>query len=276
MKNLLETCLYNIDKNNYSKVSNKARMFNAVFNGMNIVQDDIFNVIKNYGEHNNRRIEILRYPIKNQDFYACTFIRKGIIFIVVNSALFLSKQIFATAHELYHIIAYIEKDDTVFLNHGSILNASSIDEKTVLLEDRQANAFAGLFLVPSDFLIEQASIYNIYKNNIEIKDILKLMDIFAIPYKAMVLRLFEDGFIDRKKTNNFLNIDYSIIESEINLTGISKRWQKKSENLIELGNLEEYIFANEKMGYVVDDKLYEDKLSLELIKEKLKAKEAHG
>ena len=47
--------------------------------------------------------DMLRYPIEDTDLCACTFIRKGRMFVMINSALPLSKQIFAAAHELYHI-----------------------------------------------------------------------------------------------------------------------------------------------------------------------------
>ena len=107
----------------------------------------------------------------------------------------------------------------------SVLKLSLIDESAAKLEDSEANAFAALFLVPREFLLQQADIYGIRRGRIVLKDVLKLMDNFAVPYKAMVLRLYEEDFIDRKKADELLNVDNSVIEEEIRLTGISTRWQ---------------------------------------------------
>lgn len=150
------------------------------------------------------------------------FLKKGCIFILVNSRLSLFMQIFALAHELYHIIGFISGEDDAF---ESVLKSSVIDESAAKLEDSEANAFAALFLVPREFLLQQADIYGIRRGRIVLKDVLKLMDNFAVPYKAMVLRLYEEDFIDRKKADELLNVDNSVIEEEIRLTGISTRWQ---------------------------------------------------
>lgn len=269
MNKVLENSLFYLDNVSFNKISEQARSFNATYNGKNIVQDDIFNVVKNYANHKEFDIEILRYPIKDEDFCACTFIRNGRIFMVANSYLPICKQIFAVAHELFHIIGYIGGENVSFLNHGSILKASNIDETTTQLEDREANAFAGLFLCPSDALVEQANIYGIFKDNIELTDILKLMDIFGIPYKAMVLRLLEEGYLSSKKAIEFLDICNGKIEFEINLTGISKRWQRTCEEIIEFGSLEQYMFVNEKMSFVTDSRLEGDRKIISQIKDKL-------
>ena len=75
------------------------------------IQDDIFNVLENYVIHHDMPFELLRYPIADVELCACTFIRQGRMFVMVNSAIPLSKQIFAAAHELYHIYCYFEDMD---------------------------------------------------------------------------------------------------------------------------------------------------------------------
>lgn len=59
----------------------------------------------------------------------------------------------------------------------------------------EANAFAGVLLIPADVLKQQSGIYRIDKNHIGIDEVLTLMEIFSVPYKAMVLRLAEEQII---------------------------------------------------------------------------------
>lgn len=267
MNEILINSLYHVDRDRFGLIGDMAKAFNVTCNGNNIVQDDIFNIIKNYGFKQKQQIEIVRIPINDSDFCACTFVRKGIIFIVSNSHLALSKQIFAAAHELYHIIRYVNGEDDDFYVHGSILKAEVIDEAEVESEDRDANAFAGLFLAPSNALREQIEIYGISMNNPTISDVVRLMDIFAIPFKAMTLRLYEDGLINEKKADELLSKDSQTIEDEINFTGTALRWSN-SDNIVELGSLKEKLLFNNKVGLITDTRFESDKNRLiELVKE---------
>ena len=58
-------------------------------------------------------LEILRYPFKDNELWAFTFIKKGTIFLCVNAGLPICKQVFAMAHELYHIHCYSEDNNTM-------------------------------------------------------------------------------------------------------------------------------------------------------------------
>lgn len=44
----------------------------ASYNGNNIIQDDIANVACNYVKKNDRHLELLRFPILDNDFCAFT------------------------------------------------------------------------------------------------------------------------------------------------------------------------------------------------------------
>ena len=259
MNAALRKSLYHLDKSRFGLIHDASKEFNATCNGNNIVQEDIFNIIKNYGCRSDQKIEIIRIPIKDDDFCACTCVRKGRIIIVSNSILPMSKQIFAAAHELYHIIKFVNGEDDDFPLHGSILKAKVLDEANVESEDRDANAFAGLFLAPSNALKEQIDIYNITTSNLHPRDIIRLMDIFAIPYKAVILRLYEENFIDEKKADELLNTDFSVIENEIYLTGIALRWQKTDTGIIEIGSLNENMSVNEKLGFITESRAESDK-----------------
>ena len=146
MCRVLGNSLYIKDRKKYTKISECATSFNSLYNKNNIIQDDIFNVLENYVARHDMPFDMLRYPIEDADLCACTFIRKGRMFVMVNSALPLSKQIFATAHELYHIYCYFEEHDSALLQSGSILASGIIDEEAKEIEDMEANAFAAILL----------------------------------------------------------------------------------------------------------------------------------
>ncbi|MDY3238795.1 MAG: ImmA/IrrE family metallo-endopeptidase [Anaerovoracaceae bacterium] len=266
----LENSLFIKDKKKYNEIREYALSFNSIYNGNNIIQDDIFHIVENYVRHQEMPFDFLRYPIKDEDLCACTFMREGHMFVMVNSALPLSKQIFAAAHELYHIYCYFEEKDTILMQSGSILESDVMEDAAVETEDMEANAFAGLLLAPQDCLNEQTRIYGINYNNISMTDILMLMEIFAIPYKAVILRLFEEEKITEKKVRELFLQDVNDIEKYIQLTGRSARWQASPSNLIRFGGLMEEMNEAEQKEIVRTERLEDDKNRLQSIIEQLK------
>ena len=257
MSAILENCLFKKDPVRFEKLREEVKQFNALCNGHNVIQDDIFNVIQNYARKKGYTLQLIRYPIKDDDFCACTFIRKGTLFVFVNSALALSKQIFAAAHELYHLKEYVDDKNPEYSGKGSILDSVSMDEKSALKEDMEANAFAGLLLAPKEFLFEQIDIYGINTANIQMRDVITLMDIFAIPYKAVVLRLFEDDFISENGAVQLFQISESEINRMIQITGKAKRWQEMT-GVIELGSLREKLTTADDKGFGYEERTDDD------------------
>lgn len=270
MCGVLENSLFMKDKKRYEKINEYAAGFNALYNKNNIIQDDIFTVLENYVVRHDMPFDLLRYPIADHELCACTFIRQGHMFVMINSELPLSKQIFAAAHELYHIYCYLEKNDSELLQSGSILEATVIDDTAKELEDMEANAFAALLLAPKDRINEQADVYNLSFKNISAQTILKIMDIFAIPYKAAVLRLFEEEKIDIKAARQLLNIGPEEINKQIELTGKAERWQEIPKNFIRFGSLAEEMYEMEQWEVVRTERLESDKKRLKEISDRLK------
>lgn len=266
----LEHSLYMQDYKKYTKISESVTSFNALYNKNNIVQDDIFNILENYVVRHDMAFELLRYPIGDMELCACTFMRQGIMFVMINSAMPLSKQIFAAAHELYHIYCYFEEKDFSLLQSGSILESEIIDHEAKEFEDMKANAFAALLLAPKDRLEEQSEVYHISYKNASVHLILKIMDIFAIPYKAAVLRLFEEEKIDQKTAKKLLQIEEAEIMKEIALTGKASRWQETPTNFIRFGSLERMMHDVEQKEGVREERLKSDKARLNEIVKRLK------
>ena len=103
MDALYDGILFKRNNKRFNQIKAAASGFSDLYIGCNIIQDDIFTVIENYARIKDIPLEWLRFPIDDSELCACTFIRGGRIFVMLNSALPMAKQIFAAAHELYHI-----------------------------------------------------------------------------------------------------------------------------------------------------------------------------
>ncbi|MDC7291021.1 ImmA/IrrE family metallo-endopeptidase [Blautia schinkii] len=265
MGNVLENSLFVQKRDKFEELSKAVESFNVQYNGSNIIQDDIFSVLKNYARTKEIELESLRFPTKDDDFCALTCIKKGKIFVYVNSWLPLSKQIFAAAHELYHIWCYIEEKDTSVLRKGSFLNASDMDEDVKSNEDREANAFSGLLLVPPKLLFEQMNIYRISRENQNLEDVIQLMAIFSVPFKAILLRLYEERFMDINKVKMFLEMNKESVKKAIDYVADAQRWQRRTPEIIQMGNLKRMLDQNQEHELLAASRIKSDKEILEEI-----------
>lgn len=266
MTSHFDRILYKKNPKRFEQIGEIAAGFSSFYIGQNIIQDDVFTVIENYARTKEMPLEWLRFPINDQELCACTFIRGGRIFVMLNSGIPMSKQIFAAAHELYHIRCFLEEDDTELVRSGSILNASIIEKGSTEEEELEANAFAGLLLVPIDALEQQIRIYQIDKTAIEIDDILTLMDIFAVPYKAMVLRLLEEQLISDIYAREMIDIPFDKIRREMEITDKAKRWDMIPSGCEKFGSLLKNLSTNTEQEALPKSRLKEDWKKLDRIK----------
>jgi Zn-dependent peptidase ImmA (M78 family) len=114
-------------------------------------------------------------------------------FVAINTSIPTSCQVFAAAHELYHIW-YERKPD--------MLPGDLLDEENKEINEKKANRFAAEFLVDDIMLAQEVHLYKI--TEINTKAILYLSELFSVPYKAMVKRLFETGYIGINERERFL------------------------------------------------------------------------
>lgn len=258
MFKVLENSLFVRNRERYDLIRKRANAFNANYTGSNIIQDDIFHIIENYVLQQDMHLELFRFPLGDDDFCACTFIRESRVFVVINTLMPLAKQIIAAAHELYHLYNYFEENDPSYPQRGSILDATTMDEDTTKEEDMEANAFAGAVLVPSLLLKEQMSIYRVRKESIGLTEILLLMEVFAVPYKAMVLRLFEEGIIVEDEVHRLLEIDEKEISRRCELTGRAMRWERNTKQEVSFGSLRENMDMVSRLDAVDHDRYQQD------------------
>ena len=179
------------------KVKDYAASKLGVFRKMNdIIGTQIFQILSLHAR-------VIYYPLGKESVWGFTRI-KGARgggqsqkpFVVINSSIPIDCQVFAAAHELYHIW----EDDKV-----DVVPAYVMDDETGDRNELKANRFAAEFLVEEELLIKELRTYGIASDNVSLKDILILSELFCVPYRTMVKRLFEIGFITKTDRNRFLN-----------------------------------------------------------------------
>ena len=167
-------------------------------------------------------------------------------FVAINTSIPVSCQVFAAAHELYHIW---------YEHNPDIISNDLLDEDSEETNEKKANRFAAEFLVDESMLRQEIDTYRIKKINI--KTVLQLAELFTVPYKAMVKRLYETGYIMASEKEKLLSETSESIE----------RYRKKyalgageADNRIAVDNLAELsvnayeaeLITFEKLEYLLD------------------------
>lgn len=266
MRDSFAESLYKKQNKRFEKINEQSKAFAVNYCGNTIIRDSIFGIVSNYARKRELSLEILRYPFKDDELWAFTFVKKGTVFLCVNSELPICKQIFATAHEFYHIHCYAEDINTSTITNGSLLDSKTFDEVAATQEDLEANAFAGLLLMPDASLLEQFKMFGINKEKMDVDDVLILMDLFALPYKAVVLRLVESGTIVEEKAQRLLQVDSDNISLRIELTGKAEQWQQGTRRLLRYGSLLDNLAFNSKHEFLRESREASDKAFLEKIR----------
>lgn len=272
MGDILRASLYKKQKKQFEKINEQAKAFSVNYCGNTMIRDAIFGIISNYARKRELTCEILRYPFKDDELWAFTFVKKGTIFLCVNTELAMCKQIFAAAHELYHIHCYAEDVDPETIINGSLLDSKTADEIAASQEDLEANAFAGLLLMPDSSMDEQIKMYGITEKHISVDDILTLMDLFALPYKAVVLRLVENQNITEAKARELLENTASHVSDRIALTGKARQWQQKNGELVYFGSLLDNMQYNVENDLLTDSREKSDREYLDALKKSFREK----
>lgn len=86
----------------------------------------------------------------------------------------------------------------------------------------------------------------------------KLMDMFAMPYKAVVLRLFESGNISHQQAEKLLEVGSADVMGRVSLTGKAKRWQLDGKGTESFGTLLEKVEYNRQHEYLTESREKED------------------
>lgn len=166
-------------------------------------------------------------------------------FVAINTSISVDEQVFAAAHELYHIW-FDEKAEAI-----PALILGETDERGAQLDfsELKANRFAAEFLVAEEMLLQEIRIYSITPHKISVKDILRLATLFTVPYKTMVKRLHEIEALTMEEREQYLAKPESSIEQ------LRKRYSfslPETDNRIALDNLVDLavaIYEKKKISY---------------------------
>ena len=268
MADVIDQILFSKQNKRFQEVEKIAQTVSLLYSGNSMIRDSIFSVVTNYARKNEIPIEILRYPFHDDELWAFTFLKKGTIFICINSGLSLCKQIFATAHELYHIYCFGEDTDQNTIRSGSLLKGETVDDAVGNQEELEANAFAGLILMPTKAVRDQLEMLGINEKHISLDDILVLMDIFAMPYKACVLRLYECGVLSTAKAKEYYTTEWKNIQSRISLTGRAKRWQLNGNGTELFGSLLDDFAFNCEHEFLTESREKSDQAYISSLKDR--------
>lgn len=167
-------------------------------------------------------------------------------FVAINTSIPADCQVFAAAHELYHI--WYEHDP-------DILPSDLLDEHNKKTNEKKANRFAAEFLVDEMMLRQEIELYRIKK--ITVKSVLQLAELFTVPYRAMAKRLNEIGLIKEAELIKLL------LEKDESITRYRKRYAFSSpepDGRIAMDNLTELaanayelnLITYEKLEYLLD------------------------
>ena len=214
----------------------------------NILREEIFNIL----ESNSKT---LYYPIESDQICGFVYQFKEYKFAYVNSYLPLQKQIFAAAHELYHIL-YSD------ISKGELLESSVLDEtikyENLKKEDLKANRFAAEILIPEEILKTELRRIKASEKNITISDIVCLMDVFLVSHKTIIRRLYEVKIINYSQYLIFIKTDIIDIELQKKRLGVALRNNtrthiKKLDKLVDmsLSLYEKNIITYEKLEYLL-------------------------
>ncbi len=173
-------------------------------------------------------------------------------FVAINTAIPVDAQVFAAAHELYHIW-YDQKAEAL---GSSILDEPNGQDKQLDISELKASRFAAEFLVDEDLLYSEMKLYSITPDKIDIKNILTLASLFTVPYKTMVKRLHEVGTISQEECSDYLGKSESAINQlrkrfSISIPEIDNRIAL--DNFVELAvsSYEKKLISYEKLEYLL-------------------------
>lgn len=204
------------------------------------------NLRKKLGEDLESSIDIFKLVQKIENltlvFYSLGTNISGVCYkgknsnvIAINSDMSIGRQRFSFAHELYHLYF----DDVTTSTVSPIMIGSDDDN------EKKADQFASYFLIPS------ISLYNMVedikrennKENLTIEDVIKMEQYYGVSHKAMLYRLFNDGYV---KIEEMKNMEIGIIETALKLGYDITLYKSSPENekSIVLGD---YIKSVEKL-----------------------------
>ena len=231
--------------------ANTTRKEMGVYDDVSIADDLLFFIEK-------KSIIVCEYPFADDvhwDANITIFDNDGrqLVFIGLNSNLYYDEQIFALAHELYH---YQTKTGLAF---------NKDQEEEDLITEKMADRYAAELLLPGEVL-KRNLVKTFVEQNINdvaelrmLRFVAKLQIEWWLPYRSIILRLYEEGGLSVKRRDELLQIDCRDVEGNYAKIFMSIDPEKHSLLNSKSGNISitkstfEVIIRNFEDGYISED-----------------------
>ncbi|MEA3424573.1 MAG: ImmA/IrrE family metallo-endopeptidase [Bacillota bacterium] len=208
---------------------------------------DIFSIV------DKMDIYLIRIPLGKDTICGFSTVYKGKKVIVSNSSEILSREIFTIAHEIGHCEYDLDTDEQ------RIIIDKNVNTDTEDFIEKRADYFAAVFLLPEEQITNFIK-YELEKDSSEIRarDVIRMQIEFNESFAAIVLRLYEFGFIDLNLKNQlFDERDSKTSRMLFHAMNLNDDLIKPADILKVPNKYYEYVFSNYENGYVVFDKLKE-------------------
>lgn len=254
----ISDCLFSQKKDDFQKIENMANQILMNSPIFRLVGSNLITLVKKYANIRNIHLKILTLPLHDNQVWGLFYELKGIYFIVINGDISINKQNIALAHEFYHFIIALNDMNGLKLD----VVKEDLEYSKTNEEDSRANAFGACLLMPSE-CIKMV----IEKRPISLEDkiycIKTLMDVFLVPYKTAVIRMYEIGYITETEADVYIKAT----DTEMRDKFESSKWQNQFKNYTDLDDLESLIKENEMYEFI---SAYKAKKQLDLVEEILK------
>ena len=224
-----------LDEKGIQKAKAMARDKLVEYHKLNdVIGAQIFSILEKEGR-------VLYYPLDDQQIWGFSETINGKAFVCINTSLRYDKQVFAAAHELYHL--WFGDSGEIMISKDEI--EPDAEEQVELL----ANRFAAEFLVNEQLLRQEMGLYGIGIHNISVKEIVRLANHFVVPYHTMVRRLHEIGVSSQEQYEELYSCTDDQAEIWRNRLGISVPVRKEKIGLSDLVDIAMELFNNHLITY---------------------------
>jgi len=199
--------------------------------------DENISIIQNINLRMEEDFNIIKYPISNKKLGGFVYKTDNNLFCFINSNQPRNFQNFVLIHEYYHLI----HNESLQKN---LIDAILLDEdESINLIERKANYYASLILLES--LRENYNKF-IYDRKFKLEETLPyLIDLYKLPKKTILIRLFELKCIKFDELYNNFNNDIENLKEKFNKLGLDSSILEPS-NVIKIDDMcEEFKNARE-------------------------------
>ena len=174
------------------------------------IGDKIFSLLEN-----TYKSYMMLYPLKTKKVAGFTRKQGENIQTFINTSFNTSFQIFAAAHELYHLIDLKENNEDEFIVCNNHDISENIDDKFRNLVELKANYFSAAFLLPAGVIRNRFKTLNesrLYFEENMIIEIIKLQYEYEVPFKTVLKRLKELKLVTVNEFNKLLEFNENLTD----------------------------------------------------------------